>query len=594
MSRASERLSGYDSVITIKTRAGLVPVYKVIEKFLWIQDADGNRVPFILNSDQVDLYARMCEQKLKGRPIRANILKARQKGFSTFIAAMIFVLTIFQAGRSATIVADIAGHAEGLFEKYIYFYNNLPDEMKPTRLKSNAKELSVTYGGGKAISKISIAVQGDSAGRSGTNQYVHCSECAFWDDMTGTTTSLFQTVDSTNIDSMIFLETTANGVNDYKVRWDFDFAKGEEGTFLPCFYAWFTTERYRVKEWQLKQDVIYPKEIEEYRDKYHLDEYQMQWLLDKYNEFHGDIDHLRQEFPSNPVEAFITTGSSVFNSELLRKRKEELLTFKPAKRGRFQYRVEVSQDGKKITISNVSWVDGEYGVVKILKDVESGHPYVLCNDPAQGGEDYYAVQVFDNYTGEQVATYHRNKVDADDCAYQMYCLAWYYNEALITGETNTTSYLLEICARCGYRRMYQDQDVEDLTGRYINRYGYKTKQNNRQYMIELFAIAFRDNPKIINDYETICEMESFQYVKSKSANKNNDFKGKAQATGGEHDDLVTAAMGFYLCRGSMTCVPTVEAAKVKISSVDELEARVMRNRQEISQNQRREVYQIWD
>ena len=36
------------------------------------------------------------------------------------------------------------------------------------------------------------------------------------------------------------------------------------------------------------------------------------------------------------------------------------------------------------------------------------------------------------------------KYDADDAAYQMYCLGKYYNEAMITGETNITAYLLQL------------------------------------------------------------------------------------------------------------------------------------------------------
>ena len=152
---------------------------------------------------------------------------------------------------------------------------------------------------------------------------------------------------------------------------------------------------------------------------------------------------------------------------------------------------------------------------------------------------------------------------------------------MITGETNTTSYLLELCRKMGFKKIYQDQDVEDLSNRYMNKLGYKTKQNNRQYMIDLFKIAFREDPSIINDYETICEMESFQVV------KNSKGKEKAEATGGEHDDLVMAMCGFYLCRGAHTSVPTQHAEQFKKHTFDPFEY----NRE---QKQERQVYQIWD
>jgi hypothetical protein len=578
MSRPSDILAPYDRVLVIKTKAGLVPLYKFIEKFLYIENAHGMRIQFILNDDQVDLYKSMCEQKQRGEPIRINILKARQAGFSTFIAAIIFCSVIFTPGQRAAIVADIAEHASNLFSKYNFFYDNLPVDIKErlVKVKSNAKELVVSHG--EQTSSIRITVQGDSAGRSGTYQYLHLSECAFWDDLDSTLVSLLQTVSNDNKNSMVFFETTANGVNDYKKRWDNDYSGNTK--YMPKFYPWYTNKRYVVADKDIRE-FRKPNWLAEIEVEYNLTPNQVAWFFDKYNEFNGDLDKLRQEFPSNPVEAFVTSGNSVFNAELLRKRKEEIIRSVTFKRGIFQFEAQHSMDGKRIDVTKREWIDSRNGSIKIFKEPEAGHPYVVVNDPAQGGEDYYATQVFNNYTGEQVAVYHRNKCDADDAAYQMYCLAMYYNKAMITGETNTTSYLLELCHKMGYRFIYQDQDVEDLTNRYLNKFGFKTKQNNRQYMIDLFKIAFRENPRIINDYETICEMEAFQVV------KNSKGKEKAEATGGEHDDLVMSACGFYLCRGAQTSVPKQVAKQNGRTYFDPFEWHKQKE-------QERNVYQVWD
>lgn len=578
MSRPSDILAPYDRVLVIKTKAGLVPLYKFIEKFLYIENAHGMRIQFILNDDQVDLYKSMCEQKQRGEPIRINILKARQAGFSTFIAAIIFCSVIFTPGQRAAIVADIAEHASNLFGKYNFFYDNLPVDIKErlVKVKSNAKELVVSHG--EQTSSIRITVQGDSAGRSGTYQYLHLSECAFWDDLDSTLVSLLQTVSNDNKNSMVFFETTANGVNDYKKRWDNDYSGNTK--YMPKFYPWYTNKRYVVADKDIRE-FRKPNWLAEIEVEYNLTPNQVAWFFDKYNEFNGDLDKLRQEFPSNPVEAFVTSGNSVFNADLLRKRKEEIMRTVTFKRGVFQFEAQHSMDGKRIDVTKREWIDSRNGSIKIFKEPEAGHPYVVVNDPAQGGEDYYATQVFNNYTGEQVAVYHRNKCDADDAAYQMYCLAMYYNKAMITGETNTTSYLLELCHKMGYRFIYQDQDVEDLSNRYLNKFGFKTKQNNRQYMIDLFKIAFRENPRIINDYETICEMEAFQVV------KNSKGKEKAEATGGKHDDLVMSACGFYLCRGAQTSVPKQVAKENGRTYFDPFEWHKQKE-------QERNVYQVWD
>lgn len=521
---------------------------------------------------------------LRGEPIRIDILKARQKGFSTFIAAVIFCMTIFQPGQKAAIVADIAEHATNLFSKYIFFFDNLPDDIKVRlkRIRSNAKELVIQYDSGQQ-SSVRIMVQGDSAGRSGTYQYLHLSECAFWPDLQDTLVSLLQTVSATNKNSMVFLETTANGANEYKQRWDNDF--GGKSRYLAKFYAWFTTRRYRVDKKDLKP-YIKPDWLKKIQDDNDLDEYQTAWYYDRFMDFSGDLDKLRQEYPSNPVEAFVTSGNSVFNAELLAKRKLEIINDVKYKQGMFTFKAEHSLDGKRIDLKDIEFVEAKLGSIKIFKEPVEGHPYVVSNDPANGGEDYYAIQVFDNYTGEQVAVYHRNKCDADDPALQMYCLARNYNNAMITGETNTTSYLLEMCYKCGYRFIYQDQDVEDLSGRYMNKFGYKTKQNNRTYMIDLFKIAFRENPRIINDYDTICEMEAFQVIKHANG------KEKAEAAGGEHDDLVMSACGFYLCRGAQTCVPNVARSNKKTRNLSD--PFVLREYLDKDRVDEEEVYQIWD
>ena len=573
-SRPSDILKKYDSVLTIKTAIGDVPLYKMIEKFLYIEDADGRKVKFILRRGQVDLYKEMCEQKLRGEPIRIDILKARQIGWSTFIAAVIFCEVVFQAGQKAAIVADIAEHATNLFQKYNFFYDNLPPELQLEKVRSNAKELVVKYPNGQH-SSIRIMVQGDSAGRSGTYQYLHLSECAFWDDLEGTLTSLLQTVNSNNLKSMVFIETTANGMNDYKVRWDNDYAN--KSRYLAKFYPWFTREDYTASRLRLS---VKPDWLVEVKEKYHLDDYQAEWYYDKFLEFNGDFDRLKQEFPSNPVEAFITSGNYVFNAELLAKRKLEIIANKNFTVGTFSYHAFYSQDGKRAELKDVKFVESKLGAVKIYKEPENGHPYVVCNDPAMGGEDYFATVVFDNYTGEQVAVYHKNKCDADDAAFQMYCLAKKYNDAMITGETNTTSYLLEVCSKLGYKFIYQDTDVEDLSNRYMNKFGYKTKQNNRSYMIDLFKIAFRDNPSIINDYETICEMENFEIVKHASG------KEKAEAANGSHDDLVMSCCGFFYCRDRQRAYVSVNTAVKPKNPFDPLE--------EDEPLQERNVYQIWD
>lgn len=546
MTLAQERLSKYNDVlfVSVKDEKGFyhkIAVWAVIEQFLMIKDTHGNLVRFILNEDQVAEYANICETIAANKPTREDLLKARQLGFSTLIAGIIFVLTSFQMDKSAVIIADQSDSASHIFSIYKTFYEALPKEVQnwiPKQSK-NAYELSFDYGSGH-LSSIRVLTQGEKSGRGFTVQYVHLSECAFFDDLNGTLVSLMQSI-ANSTGTMMFLETTANGYNEYKEKWDKD-CLGNNG-FKARFFPWFSK-----KEYALPYDghALLPFE-EELLKKYNLNKDQIQWYRQKYEELGEDLDMLRQEHPSNPVEAFISTGASVFNKELLSKRKEELWASKPLRKGYFSYEKRISEDGGKIDLTNIKWVESPFGAVSIYEDPIKGHPYFISNDPAMGGNDYWATQVFDNNTCHQVAVFHKSGCDADEAAYQAVCLYKHYGICMLSGETNTTSYLLETANKCGVKNIYQDQDVEDLSGRYINRFGYKTKQNNRQYMVDLFVMAFRDNPKIINDLETLEEMETFQYIQSGVQNKE-----KAMAESGKHDDLVMAACGFFLCRTSFT------------------------------------------
>jgi len=544
----------YDLAITVVSESGeemVVPVWRFIEMYCRIKDKNGKFVVFEINEPQCQFYISLCEQKRKGEPMRADILKARQLGFSTFIAAIIFVLTILVPNQTAAIIADTAEHATNLFKKYKFYYANMPEFIKKKlpMLASNAKELTVDYGHGQT-STVRVLVQGENAGRSDTCQYLHLSEVAFWQDIEDTTTSILQTVDDNNPNSIIAYETTANGANYYKYIWEQD-TVGDSG-YSALFYPWFQDKTnvapysgFELYDWEKKL-----------MEKFDLNLEQIAWYRVKYRKMRGNLSKLRQEFPSSPIEAFISTGNSVFNMELLLERKDQIAGKKPIKRGFFHFKKEVSIDGSQIRISDIRWVESEFGEIKIYEEPKNGYPYVINNDPAMGGEDYFATQIVDNTNAHQAAVYHKNKCDADEVAFQMYCLLKYYNGALACGETNTTAYILKTIYKCGYRFIYQDQDYETMGGRFQDKLGYKTKQTNRQAQIESFAEAFRDDPSMINDYETICEMESFQIVRNEQTQKE-----KAQAIGGAHDDLVMAYGGYFLCRGAQKAIPIKTAVE---------------------------------
>lgn len=604
---ADKLLSEYRDDLTVAFQGYAVPVYFMIEKYLKIVDKNGRCIDFELNRQQIALYIEICEQRRSGRPIRQNVLKSRQIGFSTLIAGMFFVIGMFTPNMSVGVVADIKDHAQNIFKKYEFFYDHLddnnphreeiekyarenkgalhPHSYKPT-LKARRGQSFLETEAGNSI--IEVVVAGESSGRSGTYQLLHLSEAAFFTNLKVTMNGLLETVSSNNLNSMIFIETTANGFNEYKERWDKDVVgrTAYNAFFVPWFsnpeYADMTYLKDPAKELPLFEEWFYEK------IKAHpgLTNAQLMWYWNKYQD-KGDKGMTLQEYPFSPTDAFLTSGNCIFGAELVARRKDEVLKEQMLKKpitGHFVYEAHFSQDGSQIELKRDAFVPGRNGVIKIYKDPISTHPYVGVCDPNNGGSDDAAIQIVDNHTLEQVAVMYTNEMDHDKIAYQFYLLGKMYNVALLSNEMNIGKAVMDYLIKLKYPRLYINQKAayEDFRQGVSKRFGHMTTKANRSFMLESLKIAFRENPYMINDYETLSQMESFQRIEKISGTGKSTFK--AEASGGNKDDLVMALAGFFEVRGQQTALLTKEHARLDNKmSFDEATMYIEKKRREQSQ-----------
>lgn len=583
--KADEELKEFhDLAIYIKPPTRELPiradVWWLIERYIKIDTKEGDIVAFELNDAQIALYKELCLQRRRGERMRINILKARQLGMSTFIAALYIILTLLVPGQRAVVVADIAENAKKIFEKYQFMYQSLPEWIKDViPLKAdNAHELVVAYGARK--SSIRVVTVGDHAGRGTTCQYLHLSEVAFWKDIKSVIKSLNQTVSTKNAYSIIIYETTANGVNEYKNM--YDNAVGGNSSFKAVFYPWFLDKDYRMDYNGFK---LMPHE-EKLVKELHLDLTQIAWYRFKLNEMEGDLNSLKQEYPSTPLEAFITTGSSLFPMDLVLKRKSEILNKKFPRYEFVWDKKKVSEQGDVITLVNPHLMENQIGLITIFEEVKNGHPYIVNVDPAMGGDDNFVAQVFDNHSCKQVAKLCINhNSNYQWLGEQIYCLCRYYNNAFLNAECNnpTGTFILEVAETCGHHFIYQDNAVDTLSDHYEDRRGYKTKTSNREYMINLTVNAFRDDYQMISDWDTLCEMENFQIVRNERTGKE-----KAVATSGNHDDHITALFGIFLARRSMIQTTLVSEKIVDAQkSIEQLEEEVRKLHREKLLNEKK-------
>lgn len=248
------------------------------------------------------------------------------------------------------------------------------------------------------------------------------------------------------------------------------------------------------------------------------------------NNCNNDMDMFKQEYPSTPEEAFIATGSTVFDTDALSMRLEALRKRSEViKKGCFVYQktVKETQSGPQITLQNRVFEECTDGDILIFKEPEEHVPYVIGGDTAGEGSDRFTLQVLDNRTGEQVARLLRG-YDEDIYAEQSYCLGMYYNVALIAIETNFSTHPNKVLQWLRYPKIYEREVPDTYTGEMKKSFGYHTNSMTRPLIISGLVTYFREYLHFVHDIDTI--KEALTFIRN--------GKGKAEAEVGEHDDLL--------------------------------------------------------
>lgn len=508
-----------------------------IQRFLKIKTKSGEILPFRLNDAQNRLYEVIRKQWAAGKPVRIIILKARQMGFSTLTEGIIFWLAATAFGVECLIVAHKEDATKALFQMSKRFLDNLPTAIKPMQRSSNAQELvfdkpSRYKGEGKGLgSKIRCATAGGSGiGRAFTIRALHLSEFAFWPgDKLDTLTGLMQAVPDLP-GTIVIIESTANGYDEFKKQWDLAVAaqaRGEEG-FIPVFFPWYEMREYRRA---VPPGFTRTEEEQALAETFALDNEQLAWRRWCIQVgCGGDLNKFHQEYPATPDEAFIATGACVFNKDqiVLRRKQVEDTQWQ---RGRFRIQYDVL-----LHIGSFVWEEDPKGPLRIRVHPQDGVPYVIGADTAGTGSDFFAAHVLDNRTGEQVAVLH-HQFGERAFSEQLYCLGMYYNVALIGVEVNYSTYPQLCLEELGYSRFYVRQRLDTFTGQLVDAFGFETTTKSRPLIIDGLKDVAKGALESIHDYDTLGEMLTFVY----------DENWKPQAEEGEHDDLVMSlAIAHYI------------------------------------------------
>ena len=482
-----------------------------IETFVNIVDKKGRLVPFKFNPQQKYIMRN------KGK---FNIcLKSRQLGITSVALAYSLYLAITKPYSTCMIMSYSLDSANNIFEKLKQMYNDLLECVSLETIANNRKELKFVN-----HSRIIVCTCGskDNA-RGATLNFVHLSEVGFMNEyLDKQLTAIEQALVP---DGCMILESTANGLNRFSELWNKS-VSGESPMWKPFFFSWVQDKLMFADEYReykkryknihgayLTENELDEKEISLKNDGATLD--QLMWRRLKIS--NGSEETFCQEFPANPIEAFISTGSNIFSSAIIQQRLNNL------------HLTEI----KKLPTSEIDPIIKKYSkYLTIWKLPIKNARYYIGVDVCEGlggSNDYSVISVVDK-DGFQCAEWRSNKVkpyEFTEIAYQMAAL---YNKGLLVIEKASAGHTVIDRIRHDYRyvNMYKYKAYDQKSGKGRRQIGWNTDTKSKPMMISDMQELFETGQCLVNSKDLLQEMKLFQLV---------DNKMKA-ASG--HDDTVMA------------------------------------------------------
>jgi len=443
------------------------------------------------------LEANTVQKAFEIRRGRQNIvLKARQMGLTTWVAARFFLKTITQPGTMTLEVAHTQEAAEEIFRIVHRFLDWLPDQLRDGPLKtarSNVRQIVFP----KIDSQYKVVSAADkNAGRGMTIQNLHCSELARWpadaaEILGGLRAAMTQGAE-------MVLESTPQGVGGcFHDEWQ---TAQETGT-VRHFFPWWMEHRYAAPA---ADEASLSEEERELIARHGLNLKQIAYRRRIRANFRGLA---RQEFAEDEESCFLASGDSVF---------------------------ELSAVEARMKTAPDATVARRNGELEVWLPPVKGKEYLVAVDPAGGGSegDYSAAQVLEMETGLQCAEFDGH-VGGLELAELVTDLAGEYNGAwLVVERNNHGSGVLALAETvCKYERIFKQRGQA----------GWLTTGVSRPAMISRLDAALVEEPERFQSKRLLAECRSFVRLPN----------GSSGAQAGTHDDRVMAMAIGLAARAEM-------------------------------------------
>lgn len=491
----------------------------------------GSKLRLHLNRSQRKVQATIDKMRARGRPPRIVALKARQVGISTDTQGRMFHGVHLNPNRTALTIAHKRDSARQIVTMSKTFLAHLPKGIAP-KIESETK-LNFLLSNG---SKVDVEVATEGGGRGWTAQYLHLSEFARYPNPSGVLGGALDAVPATT-DSLIVVESTAKGMNEF-----YDLyvqAKTGQSDWAPIFIPWHEDEGYRL---HVPPEGLGELDKDE-RDlvrRFHLDDAQLAWRRFKIREKKGDKLLYQQEYPCDDREAFVVTGSPVFEKDTIDFYADALTmpgVVLPEPR-----EIEWDADERKHKMNAHS-----HGRFHVYQEPLARHLYVVAVDCSEGdaGSDPSPIVVLDRMTLDIVAVWD-GRQRPDLLARTSAAICDYYNKGRCIWEANGPGLAFQIEFERLWDDYYMREASQDSVSRKLtDKAGFYTSPKTRSYLFNILRRFVENRMGKIPHPRLVAEISWLYFEEG--------FRGerRVEAPAGKTKDLcIATALALEEHRGS--------------------------------------------
>jgi hypothetical protein len=469
---------------------------RFIDKYLRIRTKYASQAFFRLNRVQKEYSYRCTKQNV--------VLKARQVGITTYIAARFFARTITQRGILSMQVTQDRESSEDIFRIVRRFWENLPEEWREGRLRTshcNARQLVFP----DLDSEYCLASAAENAGRGRTIQNLHCSEVSRWG---GEGDEALASLRAAVVPGgEIVLESTPNGAGGLFYQ---EWQRSEDTGYTRHFFPWWYDASYTLEAGASFAPLT--EEETELAAAQGLTIEQIAWRRKQWASLRG---RAAQEFAEDPVQCFRASGECEFDLEAVERA------------------MEAAGEPSEIRYG---------GRLKIWLPARPGREYVIGADPAGGGieGDYSCAEVIDRDLGMQCAELHGHWAPGE-FAKELMALGKEYNTALLAVEKNNHGHGVLAHLEGKYPLLFMQK----------GQYGWVTTAYSRPRMIQNLAEVMIDAPRCFRSRVLLNECRTFV----------RDVDARVGAAPGTHDDCVIAMAIAWAVRKEIAAKGMDEACR---------------------------------